>query len=172
VSYTTLGTTSIFLALAGVAVAVVAVILLCARRGRWAYRALTLVLVVLSGAGAAAFLAAAEGDHDLRSQTHRVLALAASAERAALARSGRYTTSIARLQRLSSELAEEIRVDGASVQAHTDAIARWVRLQTSLGFGTKAELTLHSRARSGRLIARRPARSRAAGRSVSRVSRL
>ncbi len=128
-----------------------------------------LVLVVFGAAGASAFLAAGEGDRNLQAQTHRVLVLAASAERAALASSGHYTTSIARLQRLRPALAQEIRVDGASVQAQTDAITRGIVLHASLGFGTTAMLVLESRDRAIHLVARRAGRS-FAGQSARNVS--
>jgi hypothetical protein len=159
VSYSTFATASISLALVAVAVSVAAVVLQRARRPRWASRAFSLVLVVFGAAAASAFFAACEGDRNLQAQTHRVLALAASAERTALARSGRFTTSIARLQRLRPALADEIRVDGASVQAQTDAITRSIVLHASLGFGTTAMLMLDSRDRASGLVVRRAERS-------------
>lgn len=143
-NYSTLSTASISLAFVAVAVALAAAILTCIRRKRWANAAVTLAVVLLLGAGASSLLAAHESQRDLQAQTYQVLSLAASAERATDAQSGRYTFSIARLERLRPALALEIRDDGASVQATINRRARSVRLRASLGFGTHAVLTLHS----------------------------
>jgi hypothetical protein len=146
-SYSTLATASVSLALLGIALAVVAAILHCVRRRQWADRTLTLMLVLLAGAAASSFLAGAEGDHDLQQRAHRVLSLAASAERAASTRAGRYTTSITRLRRLSPALAAELRVDGAMVNIYTNAVTDSVRLRVWLGFGNPVQLTLRARGR-------------------------
>lgn len=164
--YSTLATVAIVLALTAAGVAVIAAILLVARRRRWAHRAVTVVLVVAGASTATAFVAAAEGQRNLQSQTGRVLALAASAERAELARHGHYTTSIARLERLEPALAVEIRIDDASVQALRGRIAHTLRLQASLGYRTSATLTLGDPSRPLRLPAPRPRRLPATGRSA------
>jgi hypothetical protein len=143
-NYSTLSTAAIGFALVALTVAGAAAILACLRRRQWADRALTLTVVALIGAAASALLAAGESQRDLQAPARRVLSLAASAERSMDARSGRYTYSIARLERLSPALAFEIRDEDASVQASINARTRSVRLQGSLGFGTIAELTLRS----------------------------
>jgi hypothetical protein len=140
-SYSTLATVAISLALMAIAVAVVSGILLAARHRRWAEGALKVTVALFVGGAAFAFLAAAEGDQDLQAQARRTLALAASAERVALTRSGRYTTSVTTLQRLSPALAAEIRNQGATVRVERNRATGGVRLRVSLGFGTLAEMT-------------------------------
>jgi hypothetical protein len=158
VSYRTFATVSIVFALAAVAVCAIAVILLCVRRRSWAQKALALVLVSLGAAAGSAFAASAESQRALEEQAHQVLALSAAAERAAHARSGRYTTSIASLARLRRGLLPELLDNGATVQARTAAGGSVAHLNSSLGFGVSARLTLRASRRSIRLIARRRAR--------------
>ncbi len=146
-SYSTLATVAISLAFVAVAVAVAAAIRVRARRRHWADGALALMVVLLAGAAASAFVAAAQSEHDLQMRTRRVLSLAASAERAAHTRSGRYTTSVAHLERLSPALAAEMRLDGAHVNVDARARTDSVRLHVSLGSGNPAALTLRSGAR-------------------------
>ncbi len=141
-SYPTLVTVSVVLALLAAAVAGVVAVLALARRGRWRDRGIGVVLPLLVGAALSGFLASAEGDHDLQRQARRVLSLAAKAERIEHARVGHYTTSAVHLSRLSQALGIEIRDDGASVLAVAGRFDRHLRLQASLGFGTNAQATL------------------------------
>lgn len=139
VSYAALVTVSVVLALSAVTVALAVAVLTLARRRHWARRGSGVILALLTGAAAFGFLASAEGDHDLQAQTRLVLSVARSAEHTEHARTGRYTTSIARLSRLNRVLATEIRVDGASLLVTGNRNGDRVRLQDSLGFQTNAE---------------------------------
>ena len=114
-NYTILSTASVVLALLAFAFALATGVLVCVKRRRWADKTLSVLLAVLAASAASAFLAAAEGQNDLQGQSRRVASLAALAEQRAHSRFGRYTTSIARLERLSPALATEVRVDGAVV---------------------------------------------------------
>jgi hypothetical protein len=147
-SYSTLATAGISLALLAIGVAAAAAILLAARRRRWAEGALKLVVALLVGGAGLSFLAAAEGDHDLQAQARRTLSLVASAERVTLARYGRYTTSVATLQRLSPALADEIRNQGATVRIERNRVTGTARLRVSLGFGSLAEMRMPAPAAS------------------------
>jgi hypothetical protein len=148
--YTILATASIILALLASALAVVTVILVCVKRRPWADRTLTVMLAVLAAGAASAFFAGVEGQNDLQTQSRRVASLAASAEQSAHSRSGRYTNSVARLQRLSPALATQIRVNGAAVSMRRSTVTDSVRIHAWLGYGTSARLTLRHHAR-GRL---------------------
>ena len=165
-SYSTLATASVSLALLAIAVAVAWAILRCLRRRKWADRALTVMLVLLAGGAACSFYAGVESRYDLQDQAHRVISLAASAERVALARSGRYTTSVAGLSRLSPALAADMRVDGAKVTVVRASRAGSVRLRVTLGYGSVTRLTLRPGARLHRLAGPRASSPRSAGSSA------
>jgi hypothetical protein len=145
-SFSTLATVAVGLALMAIGVAVVAGILVCLRRREWANGAFVLMAVLFVAATASAFGAAARSGSDLQLETRAVLSLAASAERAAHTRAGRYTTSIARLQRISPALADQISLVGANLSAETQARARRVRLRAQIGASKPAVLVLHFRA--------------------------
>jgi 4-amino-4-deoxy-L-arabinose transferase-like glycosyltransferase len=155
-SYSGIAVAAIGLALLAVAVAVAAGVLLCLRRRRLAERLLPLFLALLVGGVLVSLLAVAQGPDDLQRQAQQTLTLASTAERAELQRFGHYTTSVARLARLSRSLEAELTVDGALVQVSRGPGAGNVTLSTSLGPGTRAEALLYT---NGRLeqIAARPA---------------
>jgi multisubunit Na+/H+ antiporter MnhF subunit len=165
-SYSTLATASVSLALLAIALAVAWAILRCLRQRRWADRALTLMLVLLAGGAACSFFAGVESRDDLQTQARRVISLAASAEQVALARSGRYTTSVAGLWRLSPALAADMRVDGARVTLARGSRDGSVRLRVTLGYGSLTRLTLRPGARLNRLAGPRAASPRSAGSSA------
>ena len=141
-SYPTLVTVSVVLALLAAAVAGAVAVLTLGRRRRWRDRGIGVILPLLVGAAMFGFLASAEGDHDLQRQTRLVLSLAARAERTEHARFGHYTASPIELSRLSPELGSEIRDDGAWVVAVVGRFGGLLRLQASLGFGTSAQATV------------------------------
>jgi hypothetical protein len=141
-SYSILATAAIGAACLAVVVAVVVAVLLCARRRRWAKGALTVMLAVLAGGIMLSFATAAESDHDLQTQARRTVSLAASAERTELARTGRWTVSVARLRRLSPALSIEMTVDGAIVRLDRGPRAGTVTISVTLGPGTLAVATL------------------------------
>jgi hypothetical protein len=145
-SFSTLATIAVGLAFVAMAAAVVAGILVRLGRREWANRAFALVVVLFVAAAASAFGAAARSGHDLQVETRTVLSLAASAERTAYERSGRYTTSIARLERISPALARQISLDGAHVSAGPRAPTRRVRLRAWIGASKPAGLVLSVRA--------------------------
>jgi folylpolyglutamate synthase/dihydropteroate synthase len=146
-SFSTLSTVAVGLAFLAMTVAVIAGILVCLRRRERANRALALAVVLFAAATATAFGAAARSGNDLQVETHAVLALAASAERTAHARYGRYTTSIARLERISPALADQLSLDAAHVSAGARALTRRVRLRAWIGASTPASLELRFGAR-------------------------
>jgi hypothetical protein len=162
-SYSILATASVSLALLAIALGVAWAVLRCFRRKRWADRALTLMLVLLAGGAACSFYAGVRSRYDLQSQARRVISLAASAERVAIARSGRYTTSVARLWQLSPALAADMRINGARVSVERPSRAGSVRLRVTLGYGSLTWLTLRRGARLHRLAGPRVASSRSAG---------
>lgn len=141
--YTILATASIILALLALALAVATVLLVCVKRRRWADRTLSVLLAVLAAGATSAFFAGVEGQNDLQAGARRVASLAASAEQRAHSRFGRYTTSVARLQRLSLALATELRVNGAAVAMSRSRVTDSVHIHAWLGYGTSARLTLH-----------------------------
>lgn len=148
--YTILATASIILALLALALAVATVLLVCVKRRRWVDRTLSVLLAVLAAGATSAFFAGVEGQNDLQAGARRVASLAASAEQRAHSRFGRYTTSVARLQRLSLALATQLRVNGASVAMSRSRVTDSVHIHAWLGYGTSARLTLHHHPR-GRL---------------------
>jgi hypothetical protein len=146
-SFSTLATVAVGLALVAVTVTGLAGILVCLRRREQANRALTVVVVLFATATASAFGAAARSGNDLQVETRAVLSLAVSAERTVHARSGRYTTSIANLERISPALADQISLDAAHVSAGPRAPIRRVRLRVWIGASRPAVGVLTSRAR-------------------------
>jgi hypothetical protein len=140
--FSSLATVAIAAGCLAVGVAVVAGLLLIAGRRRVAERVLPVFLVVLASGILLSFAAAAESANDLQRQATRTLALASAAERTELARTGRFTRSVLRLERLSRGLASEIKVDGATVVV-LHARHHGVTLRTSLGPGTRAQATLY-----------------------------
>jgi hypothetical protein len=155
-NYSTLATVAVSLAILAVAVAGVSAVLRCAGRRRSSDRGLTVMLVVLAGAAAVAFVDSAVSSHDLQSQSRRALSLAVSAERAALARSGRYTTSVARLRRLSPALRTEMLDQGATVIVVRGRVRDSIRVRATLGFGSSAGLTLRPAAHVNHLALTAP----------------
>jgi hypothetical protein len=117
--------------------------MLIAGRRRLAERALPAFLVVLAAGILLSFAAVAESANDLQHQADQTLAYASAAEHAEFARTGHFTRSLTRLERLNAGLATEMNVDGATVY-----IARGHRrgsaiIRTSLGPGTRAQATLY-----------------------------
>ena len=159
-SYSGVATAAIGIALLAVAVAVAAGVLLCLRRRRMAERLLPVFLALLVGGVLVSLLAIAQGPDDLQRQAQRTLGLASTAERAALARYGHYTTSVARLARLNSGLETELKVDGAVVEVTRGPGRGSVTLSTSLGPGTRAQALLYANGRLVQLAARSASSSR------------
>lgn len=143
-SYSGVATIAIGLALLAVAVAVAAGVLLCVGRKRLAERLLPVFLAVLAGGIVVSLIAVSKGPDDLQAQAERTLELAGTAERAELARSGRYTTSLQMLARLNGSLETELHVDGAVVRIARGPGVGNVTLWASLGPGTRAQATLHT----------------------------
>jgi hypothetical protein len=141
--YSTLATVAIVVACLAVAVAIAAGVLLIAGRRRVAERALPAFLVVLAAGILLSFAAVAESANDLQHQADRTLALASAAERAELARTGHFTRSSIRLERLNAGLATEMKVDGATVFLTRGRARGSVIVRTSLGPGTRAQATLY-----------------------------
>jgi hypothetical protein len=159
-SYSGIATAAIGLALLAVAVGVAGAVLLCLRRRRTAERLLPVFLALLLGGVLVSLLAVAHGPDDLQRQAERTLGLASTAERAALARYGHYTTSVARLARLNQGLEKELKVDGAVVVITRGPGASGVTLSTSLGPGTRAQALLYADGRLVQLAARSAPASR------------
>jgi hypothetical protein len=153
-SFSGLAIAAMLLALVGATVAVAAGVLLCLGRRRQAERALPVFLAVLAGGILLSFAAMAAGPKDLQRQAQRTLAYAAAAERTELARSGHYTTSVARLERLNRSFRLDVKVNEPIVRLSRGSDPGSVTLWISLGPGTRAQATLH---RDGRLegVARR-----------------
>jgi predicted membrane-bound mannosyltransferase len=141
-AFSSLATVAIVLGCLAVAVAVGAGVMLLTGRRRVAERALPAFLVVLAGGILLSFAAAAESANDLQRQAKQTVADASTAERAELARTGRFTRSVYRLERLNHGLATEIKVDGAVVVV-LRARDHGVLLKASLGPGTRAQATLY-----------------------------
>lgn len=141
-SYSNLSTAAIALALLAVAVAVTAGVLLCTGRRRLAERALPLFLGMLVGVTVLALAAVAESEDDLEAHAQRTLALASAAERTVLARTGRYTVSVARLERLDRAFATDLKVNEPVVLVIRGPGRGNVTLRVSFGPGTLAEATL------------------------------
>jgi hypothetical protein len=154
-SFSGLAIAAILLALVGVAVAVAAGVLLCLGRRRLAEWALPVFLVVLAGGILLSFVAMAKGPKDLQRQAQRSLAYAAAAERTEFARSGHYTTSIARLEQLNRSFGIDVKVNEPIVRLSRGPGAGSVTLWISLGPGTRAQATLHPDGRLEGVAARR-----------------
>jgi hypothetical protein len=163
-SYSGIATAAIVLALVAVATGIAAGVLLCLRRRRTAERLLPVFLALLAGGVLVSLLAVAQGPEDLQRQAQRTLGLASTAERAELARYGRYTTSVARLARFDRDLETELKVDGATVRVTRGPGAGGVTLSTSLGPGTRAQALLYPDGRLEQIAARSapPSRHRVA----------
>jgi len=159
-SYSGIATAAIGLALLAVAVAVAAGVLLCLRRRRSAERLLPVLLVLLVGAVLVSLVAVVQGPNDLQRQAQRTLVLATAAERAELTRSGHYTISVARLERLNRGLAAELKVDGAVVQVTRGPGPGTVTLTSSFGPGTRAQALLYANGRLEQIAARSTTSSR------------
>ena len=91
--------------------------------------------------------AATRNESDLATQSHVVLSLAARAERITHARSGRFTTSVVHLWRVSPALARQTRLVGARLSAQTRRSAGSVRLHVFLGAYNTPGITVHAIAR-------------------------
>lgn len=141
-SYSTLARAALGLALLAIAVAAVSAILFRIRRRQLANRALMLTLALFAGAAAVSLLTAIRSQHQIQGQAHRMLSLAAAAERASVRRSGRYTTSVKALWRVYPALYFESRKDQPTLHVNRGAAAGSIRLQTWLGAGSIAERTL------------------------------
>ncbi len=141
--YSTLATIAIAVGCLGVAVAVGAGVLLIAGRRRVAERALPAFLVVLAAGILLSFAAVAESANDLQHQAERTLAYASAAERTEFARTGHFTRSPTRLERLNPSLAREMKVDGATVYVVRGRQRGSAIVRTSLGPGTRAQATLY-----------------------------
>ena len=146
-SFSTFATVAVTLAVLAVVAAVVTGVLLVARRREWANSALTVVVVLLVGSTVSALIAATRNERDLATQSHVVLSLAARAERITHARSGRFTTSVAHLWRVSPALARQTRLVGARLSAQTRRSTRSVRLHVFLGAYNPPGITVHAIAR-------------------------
>ena len=110
-SYSGLATAAVALAVLAAAVAVTAGVLLCVGRRRLAEKALPVFLGMLVCVILVAFAAVATSESNLRTHTQRTLALASAAERTELSRTGRYTISVFRLERLNPALAADVKVN-------------------------------------------------------------
>jgi hypothetical protein len=153
-SYSGVATAAIGVVLLAVAVAVTAGVLLCLRRRRLAERLLPVFLALLVGGALVSVVAVAQGPDDLQRQAQRTLVLASTAERAELARSGHFTTSVVRLERLNHGLQTELQVDGALVRVTRGPGRGSVTLWTSLGPGTRAQALLYANGRLEQIAAR------------------
>lgn len=152
-SYSGVATAAIGLAVLAVAVAVAAGLLLCLKRRRPADKLLSVFLALLAAAILVSLVAVAKEPDDLQRQAQQTLVLTSAAERSELARSGHYTTSLARLERLNQGLASEIKVDGAVVRVVRGPGAGSVTLWTSLGPGTRAQALLYANGRLEQIAA-------------------
>jgi thiol:disulfide interchange protein len=141
--FPTLAAIAIAVACLGVAVAVGAGVMLIAGRRRAAERALPAFLVVLAAAILLSFAAVAESADDLQHQAEVTLADATAAEHAEFARTGHFTRSPTRLERLNAGLAKEMKVDGATVYVVRGRVRGSAIVRTSLGPGTHAQAALY-----------------------------
>jgi len=146
-TFSTFATVAVTLAVLAVLAAVVTGILVVARRRPWAHSALAVMVVLLVGSTVSALIAATRNESDLSTQSHVVLSLAARAERITHARSGRFTTSVLHLWRVSPALARQTRLVGARLSAQTRQSTRSVRLHVFLGAYNPPAVTLHAIAR-------------------------
>ena len=142
-AFSSLATIAIAVGCLAVAVAVAAGVLLIFGRRRLAERALPALLVAVAAAILLSFATVAESENDLQHQARLTLAQASAAERIEFARTGRFSRSAFRLERLNRGLATEIKVDGATVLVLRGPARGSVILRTSLGPGTRAQATLY-----------------------------
>jgi hypothetical protein len=142
-AFSSLATIAIAVGCLAVAVAVAAGVLLIFGRRRLAERALPALLIAVAAAILLSFATAAESENDLQHQARLTLAQASAAERTEFARTGRFSRSAFRLERLNRGLATEIKVDGATVLVLRGPARGSVILRTSLGPGTRAQATLY-----------------------------
>jgi len=148
-SYSVLASVAIVLAVLAVAVALTAGILVCAGRRRLAEKALPVFLGLLGCVIVVTFAAVATSESDLRSHTKRTLALASTAERTELSRTGRYTMSVFSLERVDRAFAADVKINQPIVRVTKGPGRGEVTLWVSLGPGTHAQATLHP---DGRLV--------------------
>jgi hypothetical protein len=141
--FSTLAAIAIAVGCLAVAVAVGAGVLVIVGRRRWAERALPAFLAVLAAGILLSFAAVAESANDLQHQAERTLAYATAAEHAEFARTGHFTRSPIRLERLNAGLATEVKVDGATVYVARGRVPGSAIVRTSLGPGTRAQATLY-----------------------------
>jgi hypothetical protein len=141
-SYSTLAAAAIVLCVLAAGVAVTAGVLLCLGRRRLAQRTLPVFLGVLAGVVVLAFAAVAVSADDLQTHAERTLALASAAERTEMARTGRYTTSVVRLECVDRAFATDLKVNEPVVRLTRGPGRGNVTLWVSLGPGTRAQATL------------------------------
>ncbi|HUA02800.1 MAG TPA: hypothetical protein VMB27_02780 [Solirubrobacteraceae bacterium] len=141
-SYSTLAAAAIALGLLAAGVALTAGVLLCFGRRGLAQRTLPVLLGVLAGVIVLAFAAVAESENDLEAHAERTLGLASAAERTEMAQTGRYTTSLRRLERVDRAFASDVKVNQPVVRLTTGPDDGDVTLRVSLGPGTRAQATL------------------------------
>lgn len=146
-SYSTLAAAAIVLGVLAFAVAVAAGVLLCIGRRRLAQRTLPVFVGLLAGVIVLAFAAVAESANDLQAHAEQTLDLASAAERTEMARSGRYTISVTRLERVDRAFAADVKVNEPVVRLIRGPGAGNVTLWVSLGPGTRAQATLHANGR-------------------------
>jgi hypothetical protein len=167
-SYSGVATAAIGLAVLAAAVAVAAGVLLCLRRRRLAEKLLPVFLAVLAGVIVLAFVAVAQSENDLQAHAERTLTLASTAERTELARTGRYTRSLLRLERLDRAFANDVKVNEPSVLVLRGPGRGNVTLRVSFGPGTRAQATLLADGHVERIAARgSPAASHTAAPTTS-----
>ncbi|HTX08540.1 MAG TPA: hypothetical protein VME22_08005 [Solirubrobacteraceae bacterium] len=142
-AFSSLATVAIVVGCLAVALAAGAGVLLIFGRRRLAERALPAFLVVLAATILLSFAAVAESANDLQHQADQTLAFATAAERAEFARTGHFTRSPTRLERLNAGLATEMKVDGATVYVVRGRERGSAIVRTSLGPGTRAQATLY-----------------------------
>jgi hypothetical protein len=141
-SYSGIAAAAIGLAVLAVAVAVVAGVLVCLGRRGLAERTLPVFLAVLAAGIVLSFAAVSRSASDLQAHAQRTLALASAAERTELARSGRYTTKILRLERLNRAFAQDVKINDPIVRLTRGPGRGHITVWVSLGPGTGAQATL------------------------------
>jgi hypothetical protein len=146
-SYSTLAAAAIVLGVLAFGVALTAGALVCIGRRRLAQRTLPVFFGVLAGVIVLAFAAAAASEDDLQAHAERTLRLVSTAERTEMARTGRYTTSIARLERMDRAFAADVKVNEPVVRVTRGPGAGNVTLWVSDGPGSRAQATLHTNGR-------------------------
>ena len=146
-SYSTLATAAIVLGVLAAAVAVTAGVLVCIGRRGLAQRTPPLFLGVLAGVIVLAFAAVAESADDLQDHAERTLGLASAAERMQMARTGRYTTSVVRLEQIDRTFAADVKVNEPVVRLTRGPREGNVTLWVSFAPGTRAQATLRANGR-------------------------